>query len=235
MSDIHHSKYSSEIIKLYVGPERHLLTIHEAVLTKIEYFAKCLDGDRFIEGATKEIELPEDDVYSWGMILEYIYTGLCGRFGRRDSFKSTGPEFYTFLDAHFAVWTLADKYCIEALCNDLVGRMICNYRRGDVMFKEIIILFDRGLGDSKLSQLLTDFVALDLRHCGWTDYIIIYDVSLEEHLRTHSACAIKLLQAMSTIKASLQPEPYWEIQLKPCNYHVHNDTRKCGHDWWWDE
>lgn len=218
------SMYASEIVKLYIGPCRQLLNAHKSVLTKIEYFAKCLSDDRFVEGKSNQIELPEDRSDVWEEILHYLYAGHL----------KARSVWYTPGDYYLETWVLADKYCIEELCNAITAALSSCTFEGQAKIKDILWLSDRGFGSSMLAKLLVDRLAADLRIKGWEGYLSKHDDGLLERLEEHPAWALEILQAIA--KPQDQISPYDGLNRSDiCTYHVHINTTRtsscCGwHD-----
>ena len=63
--------FRSDLISILVGPHKIRYTAHKNILTRISFFAKCLNG-QFKEGHKNEITLPKDNPLIFVKILEYI-------------------------------------------------------------------------------------------------------------------------------------------------------------------
>jgi len=68
------STLTSPIITLTVGREQRLFAAHEDVLCLSPFFAAACRG-RFVEAATKRIELPDEEPEIFSCVLEYLYKG----------------------------------------------------------------------------------------------------------------------------------------------------------------
>lgn len=67
--------FQSDLITIIVGPSKTGFAAHKAILTKVRYFTRCLEGERFLEGTDKEIILREEIPETFAKILEYLYFG----------------------------------------------------------------------------------------------------------------------------------------------------------------
>ena len=68
----HNSLFASPVVTLQVGPHEQSLRAHRSILTNIDYFAVCLVPDRFVEGKSNTISLPEDDFDAIVQIMHYL-------------------------------------------------------------------------------------------------------------------------------------------------------------------
>ncbi|KAK5942686.1 hypothetical protein PMZ80_005252 [Knufia obscura] len=66
----------SEIVTIYVGPKRKAFRAHKDLLTaKSAYFKKCLEDNKWAEGASKEIHWDgeDDTVEAVEMMIDWLY------------------------------------------------------------------------------------------------------------------------------------------------------------------
>jgi len=68
------STLTSPIVTLVVGREQRLFAAHEDVLCHSSYFGAALKGN-FLHGASKRMELPDEEPEILSCILEFLYKG----------------------------------------------------------------------------------------------------------------------------------------------------------------
>jgi len=68
------STLTSPIVTLVVGHEQRLFAAHEDVLCHSPYFAAAVKG-KFLEGASKRVELPDEEPEILSCVLEFLYKG----------------------------------------------------------------------------------------------------------------------------------------------------------------
>ena len=207
-----------------MGPDRQILSAHKSVLTKIDYFAKCLSDDRFVEGRSGKIELPEDNVDAWGDILHYLY------IDKLESRSWDDTAAAAFQERCIATWILADKYCIEELCNASIDRLFYDYGANEIKVTDIVSLIDKGLGSSNLARVLIDRLAVEIRQVGWIRYIETRDPALHEDLQKHPACALELLQVIGMQDFKIPSFGSVNASAR-CRYHIHVQTHPCDMEW----
>ncbi|KAK5284387.1 hypothetical protein LTR40_000407 [Exophiala xenobiotica] len=105
---------STPIVTFVVGKEKREFYAHQGILVSSSpYFKSCLEGG-FKEATTKRIELPEDDVSGFKLLITWLYT---------DQFK----QKYLFDDpgafVSMRAWTLGDKFMIPEFQNRILSRL----------------------------------------------------------------------------------------------------------------
>ncbi|KAF4626405.1 hypothetical protein G7Y89_g11754 [Cudoniella acicularis] len=67
--------FGTEMVKLYVGPQKHLFRVHKKVLCeKIPYFRSMFEGG-FKEAGENSASFPKDTVAAFDALLSWTYTG----------------------------------------------------------------------------------------------------------------------------------------------------------------
>lgn len=133
-------------MRVRVGKDNHREThkLHKNLLQeKSEYFrAAC--GGSFIESATNEINLPEDDPIGFRCFADWVYTG-----------RLTNDYAY---DDLVRGWIVADKL----MCQDLQNQIIDNLQsleKGGPSEQSIQVLIAHEFEDSKLMDYLLSALA----------------------------------------------------------------------------
>lgn len=63
------------MVKVYVGQERQLFTVHkELLVTESSYFEAALKKE-WHEGQTREVELTNEKAYAFNLFAEWLYFG----------------------------------------------------------------------------------------------------------------------------------------------------------------
>jgi hypothetical protein len=65
---------TSPIVTLVVGHDQRLFAAHEDVLSLSPYFCAVL-RDQFLDGSTKQVDLPDEEPEILSCVLEYLYKG----------------------------------------------------------------------------------------------------------------------------------------------------------------
>ena len=63
-------------VEVIVGPQKIRYKLHKNIICRNSgYFLKALQSDRFKEGQTGIIELPEEDPHDFWMLAYWLYNG----------------------------------------------------------------------------------------------------------------------------------------------------------------
>lgn len=104
----------NEIVELLVGPQKELLRVHKLLLcNKVPYFAKMFQGG-FKDAKESRASFPEDTAESFGLLIEWIYTGIVRPLG----YKTTGPRHHTY--DMVAFYVLAENICAFDLADNIL-------------------------------------------------------------------------------------------------------------------
>ena len=103
----------SDIVTLFVGPDKIQLKAHKDLLcAKSKFFKACLEN--FSEAADLIVNLPDDNITAVEAFVNWSYTGK-----------------YTYtcsLDEFLTIYKFADKIMAESYCNDIVDGEKSNFR-----------------------------------------------------------------------------------------------------------
>lgn len=105
------------LVTLTVGPDAKQFSVLKNVLIQNSFFARCLDKDRYQEGATDSINMPEDDPKLMVYILRFLHTCRFDEANFRAEGALSCQDVITRLIRLFA---LADKYLVKKLCHELI-------------------------------------------------------------------------------------------------------------------
>ncbi|KAJ9502491.1 hypothetical protein H2202_001612 [Exophiala xenobiotica] len=154
---------TSPIVTLFVGPHATPMKAHKHILTKCQYFAKCLASGRFKESIDNEINLPDDDPVGFAKVVGFLYTHKLYYGNDSDTKllarKLSGTSDHTseLISAH----AMADKYCIKEMrtrVEALLDEALCAEHLAWRHFQQIEAL---GLRGFYLWQKLKKQVACD--------------------------------------------------------------------------
>lgn len=119
-SDPNRRTLGSEIVTIYVGPDRKAFTIHKKPLCdKSEYFNAAFNSG-FQEGSTNEMHLPEDTPTEFTNLVNYIYQDRLPAFPTDEytpDFK--GSQGFTKYQL-YPLFFFAEKLCINGLANRVI-------------------------------------------------------------------------------------------------------------------
>lgn len=129
----------SEIVTIYVGPQRKAFTIHKKPLCdRSEYFNAAFNSG-FQEGSTNEMHLPEDTPSEFTNLVNYIYQDRLPPFPTDEyALDVKGSRGYT-KDHLYPLFTFAEKLCI----NDLANRVMDN-------IQDIHLKYNRTLSSARI-------------------------------------------------------------------------------------
>lgn len=140
-------------MKIFVGKNRKLYNIHKTLLTShCPFFAKCLNPS-FPEGRSNEIGLEDENIETFDHFFQWIYS----------------QEVRTDTNFRFgAFYVLADKFCMEALKNNIVDALITYCKKHPVPFEEVDPLMNHNLSNSPFIKAMLKQVTSELvtRHQG---------------------------------------------------------------------
>lgn len=159
---------------MLVGLSQRRYTAHKDILNNVDFFVTYFSG-RSQEDLTGEIELPEDDPYAFGEMLQFLYYGSIKLRvpNNRFSIGLAKEEKMKVLDEKVekvvSVYTLARKYAVESLENLAVDCMVmlvkCHFT---VPIRPLMAYESHKLSDhnSKIAIFLQRQVAYSLRTSG---------------------------------------------------------------------
>ena len=201
---------------------------HKDVLTKVKFFAACLNSS-FRESKDRHILLPEEEPEVFEKILEYLYRGSIEAkvfAGLEDAdLDYWGQETdYTLLMGK--VWVAADKYCMEECQNQVMDYFLryCRWRWISPLL--ISELSKRGLRECLLRKLAMSDVALKSFSPK-----PIWNASIGVHAESMKLLDAGGIDAQDVFQACVQwmkEGRYDKKAFNPCAWHVHNFTKKCS-------
>ncbi|KAK5220522.1 hypothetical protein LTR72_007144 [Exophiala xenobiotica] len=149
--------FASTIITLEVGPEATIMTAHRAILTRSDYFAKCLQN--FKEGVQNKVKLPEDSPADILRILCFLYTGKMFEGDTGDQCRSPDRNWTTQgVTDLISIYITADKYCVTDMSSGVIYR-ICNVPVKSFDLSHLQQFNDAGLGDCTMSRYIIANIA----------------------------------------------------------------------------
>lgn len=153
----------SEHVTVKVGKDtgRKDFTVPKKILCRSEWFRNALKEDRFLEGETKIITLPEDQPDVFQVFPYFIYNGsLCfPRLGSDMANATRGEE----LALHARLWAFGDKYLHPRFQSFVIFRL-CEILQ-DIFYPESIpsdalaTAFRSCEANSPIRILIGDYVA----------------------------------------------------------------------------
>ncbi|KAK7900142.1 hypothetical protein LTR67_003888 [Exophiala xenobiotica] len=151
--------FASTIITLEVGQEGTIMTAHKAILTKSNYFAKCLEN--FKEGVENKIKLPDDRPVDILRILCFLYTGKLFEGDTGDPWRNADrhwtPQRVTDL---INIYIVADRYCVNEMYCRAIKRL-CSIPDKSIDLSHLQQHADAGLGDRAASDIAEHQIALN--------------------------------------------------------------------------
>lgn len=99
------------MVRIYVGPEKKLWVVPEAILCdRVEFFRSAFQSG-FRESKDKVLELPEDDPTAFGYILDKIF---------HLDYANTIHEFGNTIEARQAMWFKVHILADKLRCSDFL-------------------------------------------------------------------------------------------------------------------
>lgn len=147
----------SKMISVHVGlgdGPKTVFTLHEHILRRCPFFSQGLDGG-FTEGSTQEFKSFEDDPLIFGLLVEFLYTGLI----RYSDGKAPSREWY------FHLWVLGDFLNFVEVQNYCAWILLTGYDKDIVIPPEKLPeLFNAApkLGSTPMQRFIVDVII-------WTD------------------------------------------------------------------
>jgi hypothetical protein len=218
------SAFKSDFVTVHVGQDKQKYTPHKDILTRVKFFAACLDSG-FRESKENEILLPEEEPEVFERILEYLYHDRIDAV-RMDTYDSE----YVMLEDQIAVfmakvWLAADKYCMEECQNHVMDYFLGYLSIRWPSPKILSEISKRGMRDCLLRKLIMEDLAACLLSQG-SDW---------ENATENDCNIMKLVDA-----GGIDAQDFFKICLawaaagrtgrstdEHCKWHIHNTTDKC--------
>ena len=174
-----------------------------------------------MESSSKTVTLPEDDPEAFSHVLRWVYRG--------DIEKPSDERDPGLAQRLFQTYSLADKLCIEVLCNALVDVIVDWHEH---VYSYPTLLSD--LPNSALKDFLVAQLAWDLQEPGIWEGAESPDepTSADELKEFFLSGAVEVYDVMKTKGRLIIDQEQGKSLVDPCKeskckYHKHLDTRKC--------
>jgi hypothetical protein len=216
-------------VTVYVGPDKQKYTPHKEILTRVKFFAACLDSG-FRESKVNEMSLPEEEPEVFEKLLEYLYHDKIEAevFDLEDDGDMDYIEREDSTVLMLAkVYAAADRYCMERCQNHIMDYFLV-YRENRFATPRIIsTLSKRGPRDCLLRTFAMSEIAMNLFDHGnnWEDIL-----NEEERNNIMTLMNAGGIDAQDFLKACIRwvaTERDARTPWGPCHWHVHKITKKC--------
>jgi BTB/POZ domain len=203
-----------------VGLDHQLYIVHrEIICSKSPFFEKCLNSGLF-ESTTSEVELPVDLPAAFEEVLKWVYSGNV-----TSPFALPASEGETIVQNLVHTYILADKLCMESLCNQIVDTVKAWHEEFHLM-PTILVPFRGGvLSDSGLRTFLIRQLALDI--CAHEPA----DDLLAEFFEQGGSEVWEVVKRMRELQREFTRDNVCNADPSRedpnCVYHRHRDTKSC--------
>jgi len=188
--------FASPMVTVFVGPEATPIKAHESILTKCEYFAKCLQSGHFPEGVKNEINMRDDDPDTFVKIIQFLYTGKLYYGNDKDikllarKHSCTSASISELISVH----AMADKYCIEEICTHVEALLDTGFSAEHLAWRHFQQIEAAGLRGSPLWEKLKKKVVSELVQ---PSFAVNLKAMLDDGLAFDSEMAIDLLHGLA--------------------------------------
>lgn len=200
---------TSDIITIYVGPERRVYTAHKDLLiARSPFFEKCLQSG-FKEGKQNEVCAEEDVPEAFDLLVIWIYTETV-----------TPLSDLARTKAALHAYMLADKYCMITFQNAIVDAMRERFAHCYVEIRLLALLQEYNGLCGKLKNLLLDQIGFDIKVEAKYKPGGVQRQRLDEFLSGSVPIAAEVLWAYYRCVKENYKNP---AELQGCHYHEHPD------------
>jgi BTB/POZ domain len=203
------------MVRIFVGPERVEYNLHKELLCERSSFFQAAFEGPFQEGQEKVMNLPEDSMASFEILVLYVYG------------SALAPVAPRKVGAYIRLYGLAEKLCMENLANEVV---------------DMILVFFRGLGRLVRPNQLELGYSVSSPGSGLRRYLSdsIVDVMLrrdlgplsEQGLKDFARCLVEVEDLASdfvfALKKLRSQNQLVQLGTTPCCYHDHKQTLLCN-------
>ncbi|KAK5192492.1 hypothetical protein LTR47_005571 [Exophiala xenobiotica] len=214
----------SPIVTLEVGPTPVLLKAHKNVLTRCNYFVKCLEPGKFEEGVSNKIRLPDDRPEDMRRLVGFLYAGrlLHGRDSDSDLVYNDilwGPvgDWVMYLIQCFRV---ADKFCVDEMCEAVMEVVEDSIPAGAFRWRHLAKLNDAGLRGSTFWQAVLKMMA---RGFVRAERQVDLDKLMNDGLASNPEISLELLKEIAKL---VKEEPSLSCCKMGCKDHASKPTSK---------
>lgn len=143
------------MVTIEVGPEAKLFFMHKAILVRNRFFAACLKGNRFQEGISNLVKLPEDDPNAMSAIFRFLYTGLLFDESIDDDER---PYWMKTTSCLINLYVTADKYFINEMRQEIVDVYRARLDTTDLNWGHFEAMKAAGLRKTAIWDVLEDVI-----------------------------------------------------------------------------
>jgi len=213
------SPFQTDIVEVFVGPDKARFTAHKSILMKAPYFRASLSGN-FSEGDSHVVTLPEEDPRAFLEILNYLYSGEVTRIG-----EETDPTVGVYALATLVVltWVSADSFNLENLSNKLMDEFRAFGLRKFFHANFIIANFSNLPEDCLLREYIILQIAHVFRMDGWDSYVDKC-ADITDWVDEGGLMVRKVFALLSSGKDIDDPS----LAEDNCRWHRHTITPKCA-------
>ncbi|KUJ07196.1 uncharacterized protein LY89DRAFT_789980 [Mollisia scopiformis] len=216
----------TDMLDIYVGmgTEKKLFRVHEKILRdKVPYFDKMLSNG-FQESIDKKIELPEDHVNSFDILLLWVYTSNIQPFSWILN-SANGSDMKWDV---FKVYELADKLCLEELMDEVTSTYIDASEKQDILPSITSIGEDCSKLSAHMGLKKYMVLCLDYYLNGMSRESNYYGSGIEEFVDLLSVNRELFLEHMQLVHqrptGQLAPDPR---KMPRCTFHQHDAGVEC--------
>ncbi|KAK5314074.1 hypothetical protein LTR93_010604 [Exophiala xenobiotica] len=181
--------YASRIVKLVDDNGDELASVHEAVLTKYEAFAKDLERQESAEDGDTKLVLPNISQETGQELVRWLYTGKLGNDYSEDMkifCPWDGLEKLAQLLLVAGEKNMAD---LRACATDIVVDIVRFHKR---QWSILTWLINISLLDSSTRAAVMRPIADAIRQIGWERYLAA-NKDVEDYLNSHASVAVELM------------------------------------------
>ena len=156
------SRFSENLVKIVVGPDRHVFMIHEETTRHSGFLKACLEHP-FRESATRTIELPEDLPEAISHVINHLYGAkLELKLSTRCTLPIQPPtqQDRDVLLAMLQLYVTANKLLLPGLQNEIM-KLIYRHAETYVVDPTLITLLD-GLQNTPLHRFFIEDCACNV-------------------------------------------------------------------------
>lgn len=208
------------MVDIFVGAEKKKYHLHRDLLCERSEFFKASFMGSFKEAEAGELELPEDDVVSFELLVKWLYGGSLIKIDSKDE-----------LPAYFDLVMLARKLCLEHLQNEAMDHILRFYRTSlpTVEVATIRRIYENTLAGDPLRRL-------SIRCASWMAMYNEIDISECEYrdlLEEGGDIAVDFASTLVDYCYHTKGQHYRMEDVDPrrlpnCSYHKHKSTPICG-------
>ncbi|KAN0095045.1 hypothetical protein V8E51_015756 [Hyaloscypha variabilis] len=118
----------NEMVELYVGEKEQLFRVHKARLCAIPYFNSMFNSG-FAETKEGRAKFPEDDPKTFGVFIEWVYSGQLAPITRTRLGSLDDGFQYELIWEPTRLYGLADKLCLPQLQNQIMDEWVAGHKR----------------------------------------------------------------------------------------------------------